>query len=115
MDTTALAHRSDPETSHVAAASLNQAANSAMKAAILDILAERPRAAFEVTGAYFARRTAHGWPDSKTDGIAKRLSELRVAGRIVDSGERHRTQFGRPAVVWALADPVPPPAASAAA
>ncbi len=102
---TALAHRNDPDTSHFAAESLNLDDSSEIKGAILSMLAERPRATYELTGTYFARREAKGWPLVKTDSIAKRLSELRVAGRVVDSGDRVNGQYGKPVAVWQLPEP----------
>jgi len=99
---TALAHRNDPDTSHYAAETLNLDDTGKIKGAILTLLAERPRATFELTGTYFARREAAGWPHVKTDSIAKRLSELRVAGRVVDSGDRINGQYGKPVAVWQL-------------
>lgn len=99
---TALAHRTDPDTSHHAAETLNVDVSGEVKGAILTLLLERPRAAFQLTAIYFSRREANGWPLVKTDNIAKRLSELRVAGRVVDSGERAVSQYGKPAVIWRL-------------
>lgn len=35
--------------------------------------------------------------------VMKRISDLRDAGIVIDSGERGRTRAGRPCAVWALA------------
>lgn len=97
---TALAHRSDPETSFTAAEELNMSAKDHIKAIILEELAEEPMAAFQLTDLYFELRAKFGWPDCKTDGIAKRLSELHNEHRVQDSGRRVMSPYGRPAVVW---------------
>jgi hypothetical protein len=103
---TALAHRNDPDTSHIAAAALDPEENNRVKGAILSILAHQPMPVFQLTGAYFARRESAGWPFVKPDSIAKRLSELRNAGKVIDSGDRVTGQFNRPVAVWALPEPV---------
>lgn len=104
--TTALAHRNDPNTSHLAAAALDPEENNRVKGAILSILDGHSMPVFQLTGAYFARRDAAGWPFVKPDSIAKRLSELRKAGKVIDSGERVKGQFDRLVVVWAIPEPV---------
>lgn len=102
---TALAHRSDPQTSHIAAESLNQSDVDRIKAIILDELAKKPQAAFQLSRRYFKFRAAFGWPDCKTDGIAKRLSELHKAHLVTDSGRTVQSPYKRPAVVWMVVTP----------
>lgn len=97
-----LAHRHDPVTSHVAAASVDRDEASIVKQAILDLLDEEPRADFELTPAYFSLREANGWPLVQPHSIARRRSELHMQGRVYDTGERRQTPFRRPAVVWAV-------------
>ena len=44
------------------------------------------------------------WPDSATDqGIRSRRGELVRKGRVVDSGKRSKTKYGRACVVWRVA------------
>jgi hypothetical protein len=100
---TALAHRNDPDTSHIAAAALNPSDKERIKAAILVMLGEKPKASFQLTKLYFKFRTFRGWPDCKEDGIAKRLSELVNADLVIDTGKRVTSPYKRPAVVWAVA------------
>lgn len=96
---TALAHRADPVTSHIAAASIS--AKQQIKNALIALLEEEPRAAFELTEAYFNLREANGWPACKPDGIAKRLSELhKVDHLVVETDRTVMSPYNRPAVVW---------------
>lgn len=97
--TTALAHKTDPQTSHTAAATIS--AKDQIKAAILALLTEEPRAAFELTEAYFNLRVTNGWPACKPDGIAKRLSELHKVDHLVEeTGRTVMSPYDRPATVW---------------
>lgn len=100
---TELAHRNDPDTSHIAAAALNKEEQSRMKAAILYLLSVRPEPVHILTDLYFELREYKDWPEGKRDSIAKRLSELVKAERVVDTGERVDGLYGRPVAVWAVA------------
>lgn len=100
---TELAHTGDPDTSHTAAAALNKEDQSRMKAAILYLLDVRPVPVHQLTGDYFALRELKQWPAAKPDSVAKRLSELVKAERVVDTGKRVPGLYGRPVAVWAVA------------
>lgn len=101
---TTLAHTADPDTSHIAAAALNATQTERVQEAILFMLREKPRAAFQLTERYFKFRGAFGWPEGvKPDSIAKRLSQLVKDGAVVDTGRRASTKWGRPAAIWAVA------------
>lgn len=100
-----LAHSHDPETSRTAAAAATPG-KDIVQQAIIELLLEEPRADFELTPAYFALREANGWPLVHPHSIARRRSELHMQGRVVDTGVRRQTEYGRPAVVWAVKDAV---------
>jgi hypothetical protein len=102
-----LAHRSDPISSHLAAARLNPSDRARVKRAVLQLLAEEPRPTFKLTTAYFNLRVANGWPSVKPDGIAKRLSELHKAGQVEETGELVRSPYDRDVVVWRVAEERP--------
>lgn len=100
---TALAHRNDPDTSHIAAERLSKEDLSVMKGAILYLLRVRPVGVHQLTGDYFALRELKQWPKVKPDSVAKRLSELVKAGLVVNTGEHAPGLYGRPVAVWAVA------------
>ncbi|RLP68387.1 hypothetical protein D9V30_10380 [Mycetocola reblochoni] len=96
------AHTNDPQASHDAAAALDENAVSALKQAILTLLAT-PMTAHELTSAYDRAREGMGWPAlADPHNIARRVSELHSAGRIVDTGVKGPGRY-RPATVWAVA------------
>lgn len=97
-----LHHQRDPETSAAAAAAVNRDEASIVQEAILELLAEKPRADFELIPAYAAIREARGWPIVQPHSIARRRSELHMQGRVYDTEERRQTEYGRPAAVWAV-------------
>jgi hypothetical protein len=90
-----LAHTNDPTTSHEAAAALNPDVSAELKGIILDLLRRKPRAQFELTRYYVKFKKANGWPDVKDDSVAKRLSELVKAGRVIDSGRKTVSPYDR--------------------
>jgi hypothetical protein len=100
---TELAHTHDPITSHEAAASLNADTSAELKGIILELLGRKPRAQFELTRYYVKFKKANGWPDVKDDSVAKRLSELVKAGRVIDSGRKTLSPYDRNVVVWQVA------------
>ncbi len=84
------ARRTDPETSHVAAASMAGGATR-HRERILAHLRTVEDATKDEIGA------AVGLTDVQA---ARRLSELKAAGEIEDSGARRPTASGRPAIAW---------------
>lgn len=97
-----LHHLHDPETSATAAASVNRDEASVVQQAILELLAEKPRADFELIPAYAAIRESRGWPIVQLHSIARRRSELYTQGKVRATPERRQTEYGRPATVWAV-------------
>lgn len=100
---TALAHTHDPDTSHEAAARLDPARKGALKAAIILILTEKPRTAYETAEEYFRLALTMHWPLVKFDSIAKRISELHNDGAVRRTDGTRDTPFDRAAVVWEVA------------
>lgn len=96
---TTLAHSTDPDTSHEAAASLNKQDVAVMKQAILYLLVHCPDTAWNTTNRYFRYRESFHWPFAKRDSIAKRMSELHRDGLIRRTDQRRATGYGRMAVV----------------
>ena len=98
-----LAHRTDPVTSHDAAAAVDDTKKTQIFAALIEMLTERPRAAFELRREYFALAAEKGWPDDiEPHSVARRLSELHGQGRIRESGRRVPSPRGRTATVWEI-------------
>jgi predicted ArsR family transcriptional regulator len=89
------ARRTDPVTSHLAAASMIEGAAS-QRAAIVRALKEHgPMTANEMD-------RMHGWRDATA---GRRLSELREAGAVVADGTR-LTESGRSASLYRLVKPL---------
>ena|SRR5690606_17126996 len=107
MDIAHLSHRSDPETSVLASAKLDPHQMTTLKDALIDLLAERPRTADEITFAYFHRAETEQWPlFEDRHNVKRRLSELvHKHGVARDSGERRLSARGRKSVVWKLTVP----------
>jgi hypothetical protein len=108
-DTRHLAHRNDPATSHIAAASAT--GREAVKGAIVTLIREwgaschpgHPGlAAHEARDLYGTLRDVRGWPIVQPHSIPRRMSELHNEHIIFDTGARVETEYGRPAVVWGL-------------
>lgn len=98
-----LAHSHDPDTSKQAAAALGD--TEQLKGAILDILRTyglTGAAVFEVTARYFRDRVENDWPDVQTHSVARRMSELHMAGQTVDTGQRVMGPFRRPVARFAV-------------
>jgi hypothetical protein len=87
------ARRSDPSTSHQAAASVNDV--TATQQAILKVLA-RPRTDEELIDAY---RRMKGAPLASDSGIRSRRSELAAKGLLQIVGDS-RTRSGRKTRIW---------------
>lgn len=111
-ETTSLAHRGDPDASVEAALSVNSSAKERLFEAIITILTEESRAAFQVQETYFNLREANGWPDVQPHSVNRRMSDLHNAGRIRPvevMGEQWRipSPAGATATVWEVS-PVEP-------
>lgn len=102
----ARARRTDPATSHEAAASvtvLNETHVRILR--LLDVWVGNATYPHGLTD----EELLHIWADQYDEqispsGLRSRRSELVRAGRVVDSGERGTTAAGRRCIVWRLAD-----------
>lgn len=99
-----LSHRNDPPTSADAAAHLNPSKTAQVQQAILELLAEEPRAAFQLQAAYFELAKDNGWPIVQPHSVPRRLSQLHVAGLVRESGRRVMSPAGATATVWEIAN-----------
>jgi len=88
------AHTDDIETSHISA---HRARNTAERhrQMVFDCLEERGPLSSEEIADFVCLSTLQ---------VMKRISDLRNDGIVIDSGERKRTQAGRPAAVWKIKD-----------
>jgi hypothetical protein len=87
--------RSDPDTSHEAAADQTPRKNGPLHAAVLLFLYWQGRRTDEEIS------DALGGPESSP---RKRRGELQAAGLIEDTGARGTSRFGKPMIVWRLSD-----------
>ncbi len=90
------ARRTDPQTSHDAAASVDNV--TITQSYVLQAL-RKPRTDPELIEAYRNIRKA---PPASESGIRTRRAELVDKGFVVDSGVRSITPFGRQAIVWSV-------------
>lgn len=97
-----LAYGKDPDTSKLAAALQRPDKTARVMAAILELLAEKPRAAFELRDSYFSLREANGWPIVQPHSIARRLSQLHMQGRVKENGDRVKTPDHATAARWEI-------------
>lgn len=97
------ARRSDPATSHAAAASISRRTQVTCQQAVLACLTML-RCSDDVNLCVTYERIAghHGWPVQSQSGIRTRRSELVAAGLVVDTGRKVTLASGRQAVVWAV-------------
>src|SRR5262245_46046342 len=91
-----LARKSDPETSHEAAAALNGRRVTETMRAILAMI--RAAAETGMTDEQIAKHY-HG-PASSPSGLRTRRAELVEAGYVKDSGRRVLTRANRRTIVW---------------
>jgi hypothetical protein len=93
----ARARQTDPATSHVAAASVQNLTET--QTLILQLLGENgPLTDIELFTAW-----PKDWPTVSMSGLRTRRSELHEAGKVVDTDHRRLSPSGRPCVVWGLA------------
>jgi hypothetical protein len=79
----------DPDTSHAAEAQLDKTGRQTMQRKLLAVIDKRTSEEATSVAGY-----------SKADGAWKRVSDLRNAGLIRDSGDRRRGSSGRMQIVW---------------
>lgn len=93
----AYARKTDPTTSHMAAASVQDI--TATQEYILKAL-KRPATDVDLVERYNNLKTA---PRASESGIRSRRAELVALGLVKDSGARVKLQSGRHAIVWQVA------------
>lgn len=98
------AHRSDPESSHLAAAAVNESTTARLKAALIELLREQSSAPFELQMLYTHVGPARGWPKIQPHSVNRRLSEMKRDGFIRGTGELVRTPDGAKAERLAVAE-----------
>lgn len=100
--TRAKARRTDPVTSHEAAASVGDLTNAQQM--ILDALRHGPGTDEEIYERlpHFAKRSRK--PIISVSGARTRRRELVDAGLVEDSGQRKLTEAGRKTIVWRVID-----------
>jgi len=105
MNTKTMSHSSDPDTSRIAAESVDPHKSMLLKLALIDLLVENPRNGDELTDAYYNLAETNGWPVFVDHHNPKRrLSELHQKHHVIrESGERRPSRMGKLATVWQLA------------
>jgi hypothetical protein len=101
----AYARRTDPETSHAAAASIGEDSLRASQAAVLAVLRTHgPLVDVELDEMYDQMRI-DGWPipEQSPSGLRTRRRELVDLGFVIDTGERGMLESGRRAILWRAA------------
>lgn len=95
------ARRSDPQTSHTAAATVRgvTATHARIKALLRD---EGPMTDEQIAEAWERMVTIAAWPKGSPSGLRTRRAELVDRGEVVDTGRTAQTKAGRRTTVWAL-------------
>lgn len=98
------ARRSDPETSHAAAASISPAELRSSQAAVLRIFSGSAAALKltddEIAAVYRIHVDRWDAPPQSPSGLRTRRRELVDLGYLRDSGDRHRLPSGRQSIAW---------------
>lgn len=105
---TVRARTTDPETSHLAAASIDESTLRDSQRAVLRVLRNVGVGMTDETliatyRAAWSRDARGRIPQQSESGIRTRRKELATMGLVVDSGERARLASGRNAIVWIAA------------
>ena len=100
----ALSHRTDPDTSVIAARS-QESRLSPMRAAVLQLFVEHPEGltSSEVAFLYSQYQASRGWPVALAATPIKRKSDIAKLGLIVQTDRRRHNENGLPESVWVLA------------
>src|SRR5690606_39258978 len=96
----AKARRTDPETSHAAAASLTVDTLRVTQAAVLRFIQENGSMT-DVALVEDYPQHADDYPRQSPSGLRSRRAELVAGGLVEDPGQRVRLESGRQAIVWA--------------
>ncbi len=94
------ARKTDPVTSHEAAASVDGI--TATQQAIMQLIQLQPMTDQRLVE-FYAKQIRKGAPRASESGIRTRRAELVAKGLIKDSGLREKLDSGRNAVVWSRA------------
>lgn len=94
----AVARRTDPLTSHLAAASITSERIRKSQADVLRVLSSGPMCDEQI-----ADRARELGVKQSPSGLRTRRAELVDLGQVIDSGERVRLRSGRMSIVWGLA------------
>lgn len=99
IDTEARARRTDPSTSHDAAASVRD--QTLTQKRILRLL-DTYGPLCDTDIAFSLMRNSHGETTTSESGLRTRRSELAAKGYVEDSGLRSRLPSGRHSIVWRI-------------
>ncbi len=100
MTDTPLARLTDPPTSRAAVPA--RVKRERQKLAILSLLRDvGPMTDHELTWQYDRKRTANGWPATRSDSVRKRRAELKNEGRVYDTGTVSGFAGSPASIVWA--------------
>ncbi len=94
------ARKSDPVTSHQAAAKITNP--GPVRDKILHVLGNCPRTDEQIAERYSLCVEKFGWPKCSPSGLRSRRSELVALGFVEDSGKTDKTAMGNDAIVWRL-------------
>lgn len=95
----ARARKTDPTTSHEAAATVKNI--DQVRNGILTLLSIEGMTDTQLVDSYKRMvRVVGGFPDASESGIRSRRAELVRAGAVIDSGDRDKLPSGRRAIVW---------------
>lgn len=94
----ARARRTDPETSHEAAASMTLDKLSAQRSLVYDVI--RSFGPMTDPAMILAVHARYGKHRESPSGLRTRRSELVRLGLVKDSGEREKLESGRMAILW---------------
>ncbi|WP_136057293.1 hypothetical protein [Microbacterium sp. K24] len=84
MNAAGLAHKDDPEVSHLAATGLSRTRTEAVMHAVVDLLDELgPRTPAELEHEYDARRARMEWPRMAPYNVHKRVSQMKKHLRVL--------------------------------
>lgn len=98
------ARRTDPDTSHAAAASISSDKIRLSQEAVRTVVRLiEPCCDLEIADYYRRMASARKWPPQSDSGLRTRRSELVEKGIVVDSGKRRRLPSGRQSILWRLA------------
>lgn len=92
------ARRTDPPTSHAAAASVRELTET--QQGVLYCLRRSPGTDEEMIASYVECYERFGFPKASPAGLRSRRAELVRLNRVEDSGETRPTSCGRASVVW---------------